>query len=507
MRNGGISRTIGQSPSTHCAMFIEAEADPSLSKAQYKAREARLRTALLKAQYERLQRAEQSLLIVVAGIDGAGKGDTINMLNEWMDPRHIHTMAFGLPDAEELARPPMWRYWNELPPKGRTGIVFGSWYVPLLLEAVRKKPDAALLEAHAAQIRRFEAMLAAEGVQIVKLWYHLSAQAQAERTERLLASPETAWQVTPADRKVRKKYDRLRNAGQVAIAHTDAAHAPWRVIPSADDELRAVRTAEAVLAAMRRRATPRSVRAFGAPSPAVHLVDRLGALDYDAKEDKDDYEAELGLLQGRLARAVRRDGFRERSLVLVFEGQDAAGKGGAIRRVTRALDARQYDITPVAAPARHELARPYLWRFWRRIPRQGRIAIFDRSWYGRVLVERVENITAPTDWRRAYGEILDFERQLVRHGAIVLKFWLAITPAVQLERFREREKSPYKNFKITPDDWRNRKQWRAYADAANEMLCRTDMREAPWHLVSANDKRYARLQVLRHIVETLEDQL
>ena len=220
-------------------MFIEAEADPSLSKAQYKAREARLRTALLKAQYERLQRAEQSLLIVVAGIDGAGKGDTINMLNEWMDPRHIHTMAFGLPDAEELARPPMWRYWNELPAKGRTGIVFGSWYVPLLLEAVRKKPDTARLEAHAAQIRRFEAMLAAEGVQIVKLWYHLSAQAQAERTERLLASPETAWQVTPADRKVRKKYGRLRNAGQVAMAYTDAAHAPWRVIPSADDEMRA----------------------------------------------------------------------------------------------------------------------------------------------------------------------------------------------------------------------------------------------------------------------------
>lgn len=259
---------------------------------------------------------------------------------------------------------------------------------------------------------------------------------------------------------------------------------------------------------MRKRLGKHVPRAMAAYPPQLNrLTDRLGKLDYDAKIDKSDYELEIGLLQGRLARIARHQKFSKRSLVLIFEGQDAAGKGGAIRRVTQALDARQYDISPIAAPAAYELARPYLWRFWRRIPRLGRIAIFDRSWYGRVLVERVEGITTPSHWKHAYAEINDFEEQLATHGSLILKFWLAVTQDVQLARFKEREKSPFKNFKITAEDWRNRRKWNEYAAATNEMLVRTDMPYAPWHLISANDKRYARLQVLRHIVETLEQQL
>lgn len=488
-------------------MFAEAEADPTLSKDEFNALEERLRVALVNAQYERLKQADKTLLVVVAGIDGAGKGATVNLLNEWMDPRHIRTLAYGPREGDDLERPPLWRYWRDLPPKGSTGIVFGSWYAPLLIEAARKKPNADAIEAHAAAIMRFETMLASEGVQIVKLWFHLSAKAQKARAQRLLASPETAWQVSPVDLKVNKKFDRIRAGAHVVLNHTDCGHAPWVVIPSADENLRTVRTAEAVLLAMRRRGVPRLPPAFVAHSSSTRIVDRLGKLDYDAKEDKDDYESELGLLQGRLACAARSDKFRNRSLILVFEGQDAAGKGGAIRRVTHALDARQFDITPISAPTTEEMARPYLWRFWRRLPSHGRIAIFDRSWYGRVLVERVEKLIPPAKWRRAYAEINDFEEQLAASGALVLKFWLAITPEVQLERFREREKSPFKNFKITPDDWRNRDKWREYASAANEMMMRTDVAHAPWHLVSANDKRYARLQVLRHIVEAMENQL
>ncbi|MBO9352943.1 polyphosphate:AMP phosphotransferase [Bordetella petrii] len=490
-------------------MFTEAQSDPSLSKEAYEAHEARLRVALLKAQYGRLERADRALLVVVAGIDGAGKGATINLLNEWMDARHIRTLAYGPPRADELERPPMWRYWNELPAKGRSGIVFGSWYWPLLKEAARKKPRQGRIEAHAEAIRRFEAVLAAEGVQIVKLWYHLSAQAQAERTRRLLASPETAWQVAAADRKVHKKYHRLCDAGRLAIGLTHAAHAPWAIIPSADDRLRAVRTSETVLAALRQRAAPRLEAGFAglAAAPPPRHVSRLDRVDYQARLDKDDYESVLRLLQGRLAQAARSAAFRERSLVLVFEGQDAAGKGGTIRRVTRALDARQFELNPISAPAPHEAARPYLWRFWRHLPRRGRIAIFDRSWYGRVLVERVEQLAKPAEWRRAYAEINDFEQQLVDHGTIVLKFWLAITPDVQLQRFHERERSPFKHFKITADDWRNRKKWREYTVAANAMLAHTDTAHAPWHVVSSNDKRHARVQVLRHIVDALKTSL
>lgn len=488
-------------------MFNEAQADPALPDDEYKAHALRLRTALLKAQYARLERADRSLLIVVTGIDGAGKGQTINLLYNWMDPRHIHTLAFGEPDAREAQFPPLWRYWNAMPAKGETGVVFGSWYSSLLRECYRKKSNPERIEALAAQIRRFESMLTAEGVQIVKLWFHLSAEAQAERIERLSASPETSWQVSADDRKVRKRFDRICDAAQIALAHTDIDHAPWVVIPSADDNLRTIRTAETVLATMKRRTIP------VVASPGVHvprlgpIPDRMGELDYQTHEDKNEYETELIRLQARLARAVRSPAFAKRSLVLAFEGQDAAGKGGAIQRVVEPLDARHYDITPIAAPAPYERARPYLWRFWRQIPAHNRIAIFDRSWYGRVLVERVEKLTPPGLWRRSYAEINDFENQLTENGAIVLKFWLAITQDVQLERFKEREATPFKRYKITPDDWRNRKKWDDYALAANEMLARTDMPHAPWHLIPANDKRHARLQVLRDIVAALESRL
>ncbi|CAM4291085.1 Thymidylate kinase [Bordetella tumbae] len=489
-------------------MFADAQSDPSLSKEEFDAQEPRLRAALLKAQYRLLERADRSLLIVVSGIDGAGKGGAINLLNEWMDPRHIHTLAFGAPTFDEQEHPPFWRYWNELPAKGKTGIVFGSWYVPLLLEASRKKPRPRRMTTYAEAITRFEAGLAAEGVQIIKLWYHLSAQAQADRTKVLLSSPETAWQVKPADRKVHKKYDRICRAGQQVIEHLNPPHAPWTIIPSADEHMRAIRTAQAVQQALQHRSPTPRAQVFNAPGLARrHSPDRLAQLDYHTKLDKEDYESELGLLQGQLARAVRSDAFRERSLILAFEGQDAAGKGGAIRRVTHALDLRQVDIHPISAPTPDELMHPYLWRFWRRLPRQGRIAIFDRSWYGRVLVERVEGFASTADWRRAYAEINDFERQQTDHGTIVLKFWLAITPEEQLQRFHERERSPFKNFKITPDDWRNREKWKQYASAANDMLARTDTEHAPWHVIGTNDKRYARVHVLKNIVAALEQTL
>ena len=486
-------------------LFTEAEADPVLDAATADDEEARLRPALLKAQYARLLDPRRSLLIVVAGIDGAGKGATINLLNEWLDPRHIRTLAFGAPTPDEAARPPFWRYWNALPANGRIGIVFGSWYAPLFEAAARKRPDEADIARHADEILRFEATLTANGVQIVKLWFHLSRDAQRERLERLLKDPDAAWQVTEQDRRVRKRFTRLRAAGGTIIAATDTAHAPWIVVPSADDRLRSVRTGQAVLKALTPKNGPRIPAA--AHRPGRRTADRLAGIDTTGRLDKEDYEQQLLQWQGRLAHAVRDPRFARRALILAFEGQDAAGKGGAIRRITHALDARRYRITPVSAPTDEELAHPYLWRFWRQVPALGGIAIFDRSWYGRVLAERVEAITPPSQWRRAYDEINAFERQLADGGAVVLKFWLAVTKDKQLARFREREHSPFKQFKITPDDWRNRKKWDDYSRSANEMFARTDTAHAPWHVLSANDKRHARVAVLKAIVTALEDAL
>ena len=486
-------------------MFQEAESDPALTQAEFKKIESHLRVQLVNAQYKHIKLQDRALLILVAGIDGAGKGDTINLLNEWMDPRHVHTISFSPPVKADYAYPAARRYWMSLPQKGEIGIVFGSIYTALFKEAEKKSLDLDKLENHILFVRRFEANLAANGIQVLKLWFHLSREAQHKHIEERQANPSTAWQIDKSDLRAQKKFKTIRRAGQLIIEATDAPHAPWVIIPSADPQLRTVRTAQAVLQAL--KAPAAKVPAFHDPAaPAKHdpLVYPLNKLDYNASIPKQDYDTQILQWQNRLAVAMRQKKFKKYALAVVFEGPDAAGKGGAIRRITRAIDARQFNIMPVAAPKPSELARPYLWRFWRNVPSKGRVAIFDRSWYGRVLVERVEKLIPRSTWFRAYDEINDFEQQLTQHGVIVLKFWLSITPDEQLKRFREREHSPYKQFKITPDDWRNREKWKAYSAAAKEMFKQTNTHLAPWHIVPANDKRHARVEILKQIVLALE---
>jgi polyphosphate:AMP phosphotransferase len=493
------------------AALDQAEQDPEIDRAEAHARIDQLRAALLKAQYAQLKQARKSLLVVIAGIDGAGKGACISLMNEWLDARHISTLAFGEPNVIDAQRPPLWRYWQHLPIKGRSGIVFGSWYRELFAEAGRKKPDDDRVRALAATVREFESTLVNNGVQIIKLWFHLSKQAQQTRTQTLLANPDTAWQVHPADLKVAKKFGRARRAGLDVMSQTHNTHSPWLVIPSADDNLRALHTGQAVLRALRKRPAdtatimdPDSLELQ--PDPSIAPV-TLEGLDYSAGLKKSEYEPQLLHWQGRLARLVRHKKFAKLPLTLVFEGQDAAGKGGAIRRITHALDARQFRAIPISAPTDEELARPYLWRFWRRLPQPGRIAIFDRSWYGRVLVERIEGYAQAHEWQRAYTEINQFEKQLVDSGGLVLKFWLAITKEEQLQRFRDRQKSPFKAFKITHEDWRNRKHWNDYVVAANDMFARTSTEHCPWTVISANDKHHARIAVLQTVVQALEQRL
>ena len=488
-------------------MFEDAESDPKLSNDEAGRIIPALRTQLLKAQYQHLGKQDRALLILVGGIDGAGKGDTINLLNDWMDPRHIRTIAFGPANRTDKQYPLTYRFWQELPAKGQIGIVFGSGYAPLISEAIKKRPDTDRLEDMVLTGRRFEADLVANGVQVIKLWFHLSRKAQAERTKRLLENPSTAWKVGPMDQKVHKRFERLRDAGQRIIEATDSAHAPWIIIPAADENMRNVRTGQAVLQALRRQSI--RVPALHDPAELPKLrpsTNPLTRLDYTVSMPKDEYDEQLLLWQNRLAEAVRHPKFlKHHSLVLVFEGQDAAGKGGTIRRLTRALDARQYKITPIAAPRQFELNRPHLWRFWREVPARGKIAIFDRSWSGRVLVERVEQLIPKAAWRRGYTEINAFEQQLTGHGAIVLKFWLAITEDEQLKRFKERETSPFKQFKITDEDWRNREKWKEYFKAAGDMLTFTQTDEAPWHVLSSNDKRHARIQVVKKVTQAIEN--
>lgn len=489
--------------------FTHAESDPEISKDAAKPLIAELRGALLKAQYARLEKPQRSLLIVVTGIDGAGKGATVNLINEWMDARHIRTLAFREPTDEEREYPFLWRYWRQLPAKGRTGIVFGSWYAPLFKLLTEKNPKRAQVERLARAIQDFEALLARDGVQILKLWYHLSPEAQKRRTKRLAGDPDTAWMVRPEDHLVARNFKRVRRAADTMLMLTDSGIAPWQVIPSADERMRAISTGQAILAALR---APLPRNGAVAPSPAAS-IQRTGSkrplarIDYSASLSENEYDDQLSHWRGRLARQVRSKAFQKQQLILLFEGHDAAGKGSTIRRITHALDARQFRAVPISAPTEEERARPYLWRFWRELPAPGNITIFDRSWYGRVLVERVEKFAKPTEWRRAYTEINQFEQQLADSGILLIKFWLAITKDVQLERFRDREQSPFKSFKITPEDWRNRSKWAAYTTATNDMLELTHTSYAPWNVISANDKRHARVAVMERIVTALDTRL
>ncbi len=489
-------------------MFESAEIGHKLDKATYRREEPKLREALLDAQYDLAQSARFPVLIVIGGVDGAGKGETVNLLNEWMDPRHIRTHAFPEPSDEERERPRMWRYWRALPPKGKIGILFGAWHTDPIVERVYGRIKRAGLDQAIDEILRFEKMLADEGVLLLKFWFHLSKRQQKKRLQSLEKNPETRWRVTEADWERFRLYDRFRKVSEYFLRHTSSAEAPWIVVEGADAEYRSLTVGKMLLAALRERLDQKPARQLPDKTPpllpAIDRRDVLKALTLDQPMTRERYRMELERWQGRLNLASRHRRFRKIAAVMVFEGSDAAGKGGAIRRVTQALDARQYQGVSVAAPTEEERAQPYLWRFWRHIPRRGCLAIFDRSWYGRVLVERVEGFCPEADWMRAYSEINDFEQQLVENGVVVLKFWLAISKEEQLERFRSREKIAFKRFKITPEDWRNRKQWEAYGRAVCDMVDRTSTAIAPWTLVEANNKYHARIKVLRTLTRAIE---
>lgn len=494
-------------------MFEIAELGNTIDKKAYKEEVPLLREALLDIQYELAKKQAFPVIVIMAGVDGAGKGLMVNTLNYWMDPRHIQTHAMGEMTDEERERPHMWRYWRKLPPSGFIGIYFGSWYTDPVVDLIEGKGTESDLDSRIDEILRFEKMLVDEGALVIKFWLHLSRKDLKARLTQLESSKDTKWRVSKYDWQRFKSYDAFRPIAEHLVRRTSSEHAPWLVVESSDENYRDLTVGRALLRAIRGRlqhhddiTQAKKSAHVEAMAEVVHR-DVLDALDYERVLEKKNYKRQLAKYQARLNQLCRSKEFHERALVLVFEGNDAAGKGGSIRRVVGAMDARYYDIVPVAAPTDEERAHPYLWRFWRHLPRIGHTTIFDRSWYGRVLVERVEGYCAESDWLRAYGEINDFEEEMTHHGTIVCKFWLAITAEEQYTRFKDREATGYKRFKLTEEDWRNRDKWDDYARAVNDMVERTSSENAPWTLVPANSKYAARIQVLKTICERLEREL
>jgi AMP-polyphosphate phosphotransferase len=516
-------------------MFESAELGHAIEDATYQKDVEKLRIALLDAQYELLADASFPVVLLVSGVDGAGKGETVNLLNEWLDPRHVRSRAFGDPTEAERLRPKMWRFWQALPPKGKIGVLFGSWYTDPIEGRVRGTLPESTLATELDGIRAFEQMLVDDGAVLVKLWFHLSKKGQKKRLRDLEKDKLTRWRVGAEDWKNFARYDDYRQVSEHVLRETSTGAAPWLVIDGSDPNYRALAAGRALLAAIRARldAAKRAAKtnrktngkangkangmtnggASAAPPSAVSMlrtVDTAGILKnlpFEERLSKEKYATKIVKCQAKLGRLSRSPRMKKRAVVAVFEGMDAAGKGGAIRRVTQAIDARQFDVIPIAAPTDEERAQPYLWRFWRNLPRLGRFTIFDRSWYGRVLVERVEGFATENAWSRAYLEINEFEEQLTEHGVVVVKFWLAVTKEEQLKRFKEREATRRKQFKITSEDWRNRKKWDDYVVAASDMIDRTSTSYAPWTIIEANDKHLARVRIIETLNARLADEL
>jgi len=490
-------------------MLESAEIEHDIDKAAFEERLPQLRTDILNAQFDLIEAKAFPTILLFSGMEGTGVVDTLTNAYTVLDARHVIASAFDKPSEEESERPRMWRYWRMLPPKGEMGIYAGAWYSSPLTGRVLGNSSVAEFEQELDRIRRFESMLASEGALILKFWLHLARDEQKKRLKKLARSARTSWRVEESPWGGSKRYKDVKLAAEHMMRVTGTDHAPWIGVNASNRYYRGLTIATTILNAINARLAQGGAAAapVTAPvtAPAINGQNVLTALDLSLQLEKADYKDQLSGYQDRLNRLLSRKKFRKRSLVVVFEGNDAAGKGGAIRRVIQFMDPRRYRVNQFAAPTDEERAQPYLWRFWRRLPRQGDVAIFDRSWYGRVLVERIENFCSEADWRRAYGEINDFEAEMSDAGAIVVKFWLAIDKDEQEARFKAREETGYKRYKITDEDWRNREKWDDYVTAVCDMVDHTSTSTAPWTLVEANNKYHARVKVLKTICERLED--
>ena len=452
------------------------------------------------------------LMSVFEGMGAAGKGVQINRLIQTLDPRGFDVYACDRPTEDEQMRPFLWRYWTKTPARGRIAIFDRSWYRSVQADRFEGLTDEAALPDAFQDILSFEKQLSDDGTLIIKFFLYIDKEEQKRRFKKLDSSKETAWRVTKEDWDRNKDFDRYLRMNEEMLEKTDTDYAPWVIIEAVDKDYAALKIVSAVMDRLEAELEGRKAAKAAESRPEVKARERfkngvLSGIDLSKSLTEEEYGAQVKKLQKRLSE-LHSELYRLRIPVVIgFEGWDAGGKGGAIKRLTSNLDPRGYRVNPTAAPNDIEKVHHYLWRFWNSVPKAGHIAIFDRTWYGRVMVERIEGFCTEAEWKRAYQEINEMESHMANAGAVVLKFWLHIDKDEQERRFKERQANPSKQWKITDEDWRNREKWDQYEEAVNEMLVRTSTTYAPWIVVEGNDKRYARVKVLRTVVDALEKKI
>ncbi len=499
-------------------MFGSITLGQSYTSKEYKKLEPMLHMKLFELQ-KKCEELKIPVLITLAGLDGTGRGEIVNSLSTWFDAKKMRTHTFWHSTEEAATRPEAWRFWINLPARHEVGIFMGGWYgEPIRLASTNEISEQALFNILSKRVE-MERVLANDGYAIIKFWLHIDKKEHSKRQEKR-RKEKGAYHFSKYEEKSESDYDSLVNTMAKAIPLTDREYAPWCIVDAYDKNFRNVTIARALIQSMehaieKKMAVKNNIENISENDISEELklennenyITILDRVDLTKSIEKDVYKKELEDLQNDVFKLSYKAFKLGISSTIIFEGVDAAGKGGAIRRLSSAIDARITRLIPISSPTDEELARHYLWRFWRHVPMSGYVTIYDRSWYGRVLVERVEGYAKPEEWKRAYSEINDFEEQLVDNKNILIKFWLQISSDEQLARFKDREDTPWKNYKITSDDWRNRDKSSDYNIAADEMFMRTDTLAAPWHIIPGESKLYARIEVLKIYREALRKAL
>lgn len=472
--------------------------------------EARIDEARVKLAQRQMKVKEGKVpvLVMLEGWGAAGKGSVLGKIIKNMDPRFFKVETIDKPSEEELRKPFLYKYFRRIPEAGRFTFLDGGWVDEVVYERLHGNMDDNDYRNKIDSIKRFERTLSDNGYLLMKFFLHIDKKEQKTRITNLLEDKNTSWRVSEEDQWQNKNYDIYQEAYDVYLNDTNQSYAPWYIIDGSEKKWAELQILEIMIQGIdtvlmnNGNAVPILQNVF-----PLEPIPKLADVSLDVQMSEEEYREELDKCQKKLKKLHNKLYRKKIPVIIAYEGWDAAGKGGNIKRIVSALDPRGYEVNPIASPEPHEKARHYLWRFWTRLPKSGHVGIFDRTWYGRVMVERLEGFCSENDWQRAYNEINEFEKELSDWGAVIIKFWVQIDKDTQLERFTLRQNTPEKQWKITDEDWRNREKWDLYEGAVNEMLQKTNTSYAPWYILESNDKKYARIKALKTVIEEIEKKI